>query len=73
MTVVGTPYWMAPEMLRGEEYDEKVDVFSYGIVLCEVSLGVISLGLCSKLGGQEVILGCVKYVWGLGVLEFGWL
>ena len=37
MTVVGTPYWMAPEMLRGEEYDEKVDVFSYGIVLCEVS------------------------------------
>lgn len=37
MTVVGTPYWMAPEMLRGESYDEKVDVFSYGIVLCEVS------------------------------------
>ncbi len=36
MTVVGTPYWMAPEMLRGEEYDEKVDIFSYGIVLCEV-------------------------------------
>lgn len=37
MTVVGTPYWMAPEMLRGEVYDEKVDVFSFGIVLCEVS------------------------------------
>ena len=37
MTVVGTPYWMAPEMLRGESYDEKVDIFSYGIVVCEVS------------------------------------
>ena len=37
MTVVGTPYWMAPEMLRGEGYDEKVDIFSYGIVVCEVS------------------------------------
>ena len=36
MTVVGTPYWMAPEMLRGESYDEKVDIFSYGIVVCEV-------------------------------------
>ena len=36
MTVVGTPYWMAPEMLRGEVYDEKVDIFSFGIVLCEV-------------------------------------
>ena len=37
MTVVGTPYWMAPEMLRGESYDEKVDIFSFGIVICEVS------------------------------------
>jgi len=37
-TVVGSPYWMAPEMMKGFSYDEKVDVFSYGIVLCEVSL-----------------------------------
>ena len=36
MTVVGTPYWMAPEMLKGASYDEKVDVFSFGIVLCEM-------------------------------------
>ncbi|XP_033105078.1 uncharacterized protein LOC117107485 [Anneissia japonica] len=36
MSVVGSPYWMAPEMLRGEEYTKKVDVFSYGILLCEV-------------------------------------
>ena len=36
-TVVGNPYWMAPEMMKGQSYDEKVDVFSYGIVLCEVS------------------------------------
>ena len=36
-TVVGNPYWMAPEMMKGKKYDEKVDVFSFGIVLCEVS------------------------------------
>ncbi|KAM6976825.1 dual specificity testis-specific protein kinase 2 [Aplochiton taeniatus] len=36
LSVVGSPYWMAPEVLRGELYDEKVDVFAFGIILCEV-------------------------------------
>ncbi|XP_073523703.1 LIM domain kinase 1 isoform X1 [Phyllobates terribilis] len=35
-TVVGNPYWMAPEMINGRSYDESVDVFSFGIVLCEI-------------------------------------
>ncbi|CAH0713436.1 unnamed protein product, partial [Brenthis ino] len=35
-TVVGNPYWMAPEMMNGKVYDEKVDVFSFGIILCEI-------------------------------------
>lgn len=35
-TVVGNPYWMAPEMMNGKLYDEKVDVFSFGIILCEI-------------------------------------
>ena len=29
---------MAPEMLSGKSYDEKVDLFSFGIVVCEVSV-----------------------------------
>ncbi|XP_071481002.1 uncharacterized protein [Diadema antillarum] len=36
MSVVGAAYWMAPEMLRGEEYTRQVDVFSFGIVVCEI-------------------------------------
>lgn len=36
LPIEGSPYWMAPEMLRGKIYDERVDVFSYGIVLCEL-------------------------------------
>ncbi|XP_042353010.1 dual specificity testis-specific protein kinase 2-like [Plectropomus leopardus] len=36
LSVVGSPFWMAPEVLRDEPYDEKADVFSYGIILCEI-------------------------------------
>uniref|UniRef100_A0A673ICM1 LIM domain kinase 1 n=1 Tax=Sinocyclocheilus rhinocerous TaxID=307959 RepID=A0A673ICM1_9TELE len=34
--VVGNPYWMAPEMIHGKVYDEHVDIFSFGIVVCEI-------------------------------------
>ena len=33
---VGTIKWTAPEIFRGEKYDEKVDIYSYGIVLWEL-------------------------------------
>jgi serine/threonine protein kinase len=35
-TIVGTPYWLAPEILREEKYDTKVDCYSFGIVLIEL-------------------------------------
>ncbi|KAI6186167.1 Protein kinase domain-containing protein [Aphelenchoides besseyi] len=33
---VGTQNWMSPEMLQERFYDEKSDVFSFGIILCQM-------------------------------------
>jgi tRNA A-37 threonylcarbamoyl transferase component Bud32 len=33
---VGTPAWMAPEVLRGEAYSKSADLYSYGVILWEI-------------------------------------
>ncbi|XP_050264111.1 probable serine/threonine-protein kinase SIS8 isoform X3 [Quercus robur] len=36
-STAGTPEWMAPEVLRNERANEKCDVYSFGIILWELS------------------------------------
>ncbi|OHT01757.1 TKL family protein kinase [Tritrichomonas foetus] len=36
---IGTSQWMAPEVLVSQRYDEKADVYSYGIILWEMLTG----------------------------------
>lgn len=35
---VGTSLWMAPEVVMGERYNEKADIFSFGVVLSELDV-----------------------------------
>lgn len=52
MSVTGTPLWLPPEMIRGERYTEKADVYSFGI-------GTFVPRLVSRRSSPRLPLSCL--------------
>ena len=43
-TTIGTPHYMAPEVIRGDSYNRKVDYWSIGICIYELICGKVPFG-----------------------------
>ncbi|CAH0473585.1 unnamed protein product [Peronospora belbahrii] len=50
---VGTSLWMAPEVMMGEEYNEKADVFSMGVVLSELDFHTLPYSNAVEVKNQN--------------------
>jgi serine/threonine-protein kinase TNNI3K len=52
---VGTSLWMAPEVMMGERYDEKADMFSFGVVLSELDSHLLPYAMAKETDSGRVL------------------
>ena len=43
-TLIGTPFYMAPEVIKQEEYSYNVDIWSLGVIFYEMLTGILPFG-----------------------------
>jgi len=62
LTMVGSPIYMAPEILKGQAYTIKADIWSLGVVLYELLFGICPYedqtlaGLISQIDNNPIVL-----------------
>ncbi|GMF36467.1 unnamed protein product [Phytophthora fragariaefolia] len=53
---VGTSLWMAPEVMMGERYDDKADIFSLGVLLSELDVHTLPYAREKRTMSDAVLL-----------------
>ncbi|HET6893224.1 MAG TPA: serine/threonine-protein kinase, partial [Pyrinomonadaceae bacterium] len=55
-TLIGTVNYMAPEQLLGQRVDRRCDIFSFGVVLCEMLTGTCPFVNANRIDTMHAIL-----------------
>jgi serine/threonine protein kinase len=53
---IGTPIWMAPELLTGAEYGTPVDVYAYGVILYEMYTEKVPFGGFDRMKIYKMVI-----------------
>ncbi|KAI8575861.1 hypothetical protein K450DRAFT_259901 [Umbelopsis ramanniana AG] len=73
-SIVGTPFWMAPEVIRGDSYDTAADIWSLGALLFELLTGSPPLSEYPPLRAIYIIaskgLPAPPQIWSDELLDF---
>ena len=57
---VGTLRWIAPEVILGEDYDESVDIYAFGVVLSEIDTRALPFAEQGKISDFTLIKEVAK-------------
>lgn len=61
-TLVGTPYYLSPELCEGKPYNEKSDIWALGVVLYESCTGKYPFDAQSQVGFAAITYGLFFFI-----------